>query len=390
MVTVAFFSSHPYHRKTVSRVDELRSDGVTVYLAAFTRTSFQTDSIRSDNYFDIGPSTDGKYLQRLLRLPQYVWRSVRIARSFKECDVIWANTLDTLFLALVARPFISGRRSVIYDVADLTGLQLAGHPASRLLRSIEKMMCRAISGLIVNSPWYYWTYYWGRLGVEAPAYLLENKVSAPLPARSSIGGQVPWRILWHGSLRCASSFSTLVQLATTLPDLVEIHCWGSADTIGERLRDRSLRPTNIKYHGVYDDAEIEAIFEGIHFVFAFDIDDGENSKMLLPNRLYHGVARGIPVIAVGDSAIGNVVQEHLAGATFDSPLSANLISYFKNLSPATYLALQGGISDKLRGAAVYTGDVTRLLRCFTGDATIPALPADESIAVVLAGPPSEF
>ena len=247
------------------------------------------------------------------------------------------------------------------------------------------MMCRAISGLIVTSPWYYWTYYRGRLGVEAPAYLLENKVSAPLPARYSIGGQVPWRILWHGSLRCASSFSVLVQLATALPDLVEIHCWGSADTVGERLRDTSLRPTNIMYHGVYDDAEIDPIFEDVHFIFAFDIDDGENSKMLLPNRLYHGVARGIPVIAIGATATGRVVQEHLVGATFDVPLSETLISFFRNLTPGAYLAIRNAISDKIRSAAVDTGDVMRLLRCFTGDATIPPIPANESLSVVLAG-----
>lgn len=385
---VLLFAASPEHRKTVSRVEGLVALGATVAVAGYYRPT-EADPLAKADYTRLGTAGFGDVLARALAMPLFAWRAIRFARSHKTCDCLWANTLDMLFLALLARPFIGGPRRIVYDVADLTAAQLDRGPKGALVRFIERIACRAVDVLLLTSPWFYWRYYVRYLPASASVFLLENKLSPPAPAPAPRPAGPPWRIVWHGRLRSPTSFAVARALAEALPDLVEIRAWGVAmDEMLNDLRAADAALANFSYHGPYSDSDIGPVFEGAHFLFAFDLDDGENSRLLLPNRLYHGVARAIPLVAPEDTAVGAVVAGLGLGRTFAPPYADAIVEFFRTLTGADYDALRAPFTDARRATAIYADDFARVARAIETGARTQALPAQERLDVVLASPGS--
>ena len=358
-----FLSSAPIHRKTITRVEGILEQGGTVAVAGFSRENFEDRQALTYPVDNLGLVRNGDLLGRALALPLHWWRALRSARQVARCDTIWVNSLDMLLLGLLIRPFLKGAQRVVYDVADLTPKQLSQSLVGNALRAVERLACRRVDTLVLTSPWFWWAYY-RDLAPRAQALLLENKVSAPAPEAPATPPAPPWRIVWHGQLRCRTSLRIAVALARALPTQVEVHAWGA---VLERLRadvaEADANVANFTHHGPYSDAAIAPVFAGAHFVFGYDIDDGRNSELLLSNRLYHGVARALPVLAIAGTAVGGVVQAQALGPRpFDArDGAASLIAFFRSLRPERYEAMRQGIPAERRAAAVYSDDFARLL-----------------------------
>ncbi len=380
---VLFFSASPEHRKTLGRTEGLTAIGATSSVAGYTRPS-EADARLSVQFHSLGVVKHGARISRMLAFPLYIWRAIQFARAQEPCDCIWANTLDTLILALIARPFAKGRRRIVYDVADLTDTQLADGPRGALIRLLDRLACRRIDVIVLTSPWFYWRYYQKLLPSTAPALLLENKLTPPVPPAPERPSGAPWRIVWHGRLRSPTSFRIARAIAAALPNEIEIRAWGHAD--GDMLADleRASRDLgNFSYHGAYSDADIAPVFDGAHFLFAFDLDDGENSMLLLPNRLYHGVARGMPLLAPKETAVGRVVDGLSLGRSFDAPYVNALVAFLKSLDEASYAALCAPFTDKRRASAVYADDFRHVAEAIVGGSGGQRIPVQEQLDVVL-------
>jgi len=165
--------------------------------------------------------------------------------------------------------------------------------------------------IVVTSPWFYWEYYRQWLRVPQAALLIENKV-----APSSVNGQRPpvlaKRIAWNGLLRCQTSAAVLVEALSSAPDSVHLSLHGTLDRLGA-LGRRLISLPNCSYSGPYAPEMLSALILKSSFVWAIDLSEGENSKWLLPYRLYSAVAAGVPVIAAADTATAEVVRLHQIG-----------------------------------------------------------------------------
>jgi succinoglycan biosynthesis protein ExoL len=384
VATIVFFSSNAYHRKSVTRTSDLAKAGHVVHLAAFSRQSFRHPDADVVPFFDLGWSQDGGRLRRLFHVPSYLRRVIRFARQVGSADVVWANTIEMLVLARVARLFLGGPRRLVYDVADLTNIQVPQRPATRLVRSAERFLCRPLTALVVTSPWFYWNYYRDVIPKGASTFLLENKATGPIRQPSAPAPDGPWRICWHGLLRCRETLDALIALAQALPEEVEVHVWGWAATFEGELHEASRTMSNFQQHGQYHEAEIDALFDGMHFICAFDITDGANSMLLLPNRLYHAVARRIPCLAVEGTACGSVVEALSCGLAVPVPLGDGLIDLFRNVTAERYHELHAAPTLELAGRAVYSNDVERIARSILSGERV-ALPAEPDVSVVLPG-----
>jgi hypothetical protein len=356
-------------------------------VAGFARENFEDRQALTYPVASLGPVRNGDLIGRALAAPLHWLRALRAGRAVEGCDTIWVNSLDMLVLGLAVRPFLKGRQRLVYDVADLTPKQLSPGALGRVLRALERAACRHVDALVLTSPWFWWDYY-QRLAPDALALLLENKVSPPLPARAPTPPAPPWRIVWHGQLRCRTSLRLALDLARALPQQVEVHAWGAALAHLEEDFARAAHDApNFKRHGPYSDAAIAPVFEGAHFIYAYDVDDGRNSALLLSNRLYHGVARALPVLAIAGTAVGKVVEAQHLGRAFAADSAEPLIQFFRALTPVMYDALRGAITEPLRAAALYDTDFADLIAAIEANDRARALPASERVAVVLAPPP---
>ena len=220
---VLILSSSPLHRKTITRFDGLTAAGATVVVAGYERDNFKdTTAVRYD-HVSLGTAKNRDVIGRLLTLPLMLQRALAAVRRLGGCDIFWTNSLDMLALGTLLRPLVNNKAQIVYDVADLTPRQLSRDFPSRLLRFGERLLCAGIKTLLITSPWFYWRYYREFVPAGTQVMLLENKVSPPAPTIAPSQAAPPWRIVWHGLLRCRGSLETIVEIARQLPDLVDIH-----------------------------------------------------------------------------------------------------------------------------------------------------------------------
>ena len=381
---VFFLSSAPIHRKTITRVDGIVAAGGSVSVAGFVRENFQDTAALTFPVESLGAVRNGDLAGRALAAPLHFLRAVTAGRRCADCDTIWTNSLDMLLLGIAARPFLRGRQRIVYDVADLTPKQLSPGPLGWALRALERLACASIDALVLTSPWFYWAYY-KTMAPGARAFLLENKVSPPAPPALPSPPAPPWRIVWNGQLRCRRSLAFIVALAEALPDRVEVHAWGH---VLEHLRDdfriANDGLANFFHHGPYSDTDLTPVFAGAHFIYAYDLDDGRNSELLLSNRLYHGAARALPTLAIARTAVGMTVDALKLGRAFEASSAAPLVDFFRGLTPEKYEAMRDDISADRRAGAVYGDDVARLMADIVSGGRANAIPASETTTIVLA------
>ena len=382
---VLLLSSSPAHRKTITRVDGLKALGAQVAVAGYERENFVDHDAVTYEYVSLGFAKNRDFMGRIASSPLYFKRAMQAARQLPACDMIWVNSLDMLVLGLAVRARLNGRPRLIYDVADLSPRQLSQKPLGAAMRFAERFLCRDVDALILTSPWFYWRYYRDIAPAHTQVMLLENKLSPPAPVVASTPPAPPWRIVWHGLLRCYQSMAIAQRLCEALPGQVDFHAWGYADD--ERIdsfREAGKRLPNFHYHGAYSDTTIEPVFAGAHFLFAFDLDDGENSFLLLPNRLYHGAGRALPLLAAREAAIGRAAEALKLGTAFAAPYTDDIIAFFRNLTPQAYEAMRAANDPALRTAAVYGDDFARIVADIESGARAHCLPRNEDFSVILA------
>jgi hypothetical protein len=80
------------------------------------------------------------------------------------------------------------------------------------------------------------------------------------------------------------------------------------------------------------------MLDEVDYVWAADFDDGLNSKLLLPNRLYQAIAGKRPVIAFSDSATGKVTAHFGIGPLIDIASAAEVNDKISLVDQRLYLA----------------------------------------------------
>ena len=331
---VIFVSSHRRHRKVADRITGALAAHCQVQLYAFDRGEVD-NPVYADarvSHISLGPVRDGVALSRLgslLRAFRILRRARRNVRT--PGTIVIANTMELLVLC-----WLSGltRLPTIYDIADIHVLLLSGSIAGRLARWLERRAMRRAGLLVVSSPWFYWEYFrrWQR--VDRQALLIENRV-----ARGASGAVVEHRlsprIAWNGLLRCQRSARVLLQCLSQVPAPFHLSLHGSLARL-QALGPLLVHNANCTYTGPYRLETLGTLVADSSFMWAVDYADGENSRWLLPNRLYEAIDAGIPLIAIRDSATGAVVQRHDIGIVLPDCTSAALTRALGACTPAEY------------------------------------------------------
>jgi len=329
-----FVASHRRHKKVADRLRGALAARKRVELFAFDRGTVDHPiySDASISHTSLGRIRDGVSVSRLSALLRAAWILALSRRRILDSGaVVLVNTLELLVLC-----WLCGltRLPTIYDVSDIHTLLLSNGLRGRCARWFERRALRSVGLMVVSSPWFYWEYFMRWQRASTPALLIENKVefggTAPLLPRAPSNA-----IAWNGLLRCRRSAMVLLECLTSAPTSLRLSLHGSLARLQE-LGPKLINCANCSYTGQYSPAALGTLLSASSFLWAVDFADGENSRWLLPNRLYEAIAAEIPLIAVDDSATGAVVRRYSIGILLPECTSVALMRALGSCTTADY------------------------------------------------------
>jgi hypothetical protein len=340
-----FFSSHFGHRKVLDRVQSAVAAGLEVNLICYDRLSVgdSRDELvklcKSINI--IGNPRDGGNLFRIVYWFNAFAKYLLVLRNNGLPAAVLANNGEFLIFSSF---LYFGSAKKFFDFADVHPIQYKLGLKSKLYRFLERLALYRNWKIIVTSPWFYWNYFLDIQNSPSEVRLIENKLSEQeftsleliSPRNPSRNG--PINIGWTGILRCSTSLKLLVDLCQKYPGKYNVFLIGIIGNINSEIVDEARRCPFIYFKGKYLESNLGRMLDEVDYVWAADFDDGLNSKLLLPNRLYQAIAGKRPVIAFSDSATGKVTAHFGIGPRFDIASAAELNDRISLVDERLYLA----------------------------------------------------
>lgn len=337
------------------RVKMLKAGGGDVVLAGFRRTAHPVADIAGIRPIDLGETGDGQFAQRLTAVARAAAKLGTALRQVERPDVIISRNLEMLALGNRARGLFGGDIPLVYECLDIHRLMLRGDLVGKGMRLAERLLGRNASLLVTSSPAFLRNYFVPFGQTAAPVALVENKVLELGPAPPVIAPVVdegqPWRIGWFGALRCARSLTILSEFSRRMEGRVEVVLRGRpahrefADFDGAVAAE-----PYVDFRGPYrypDD--LPAIYGDVHFTWAIDFfQDGQNSRWLLPNRLYEGCRHGCVPIAVEGTETARFLRERSLGFILEDVSAGALADLFGRLDGERYLQARQAVARQDR------------------------------------------
>ena len=258
----------------------------------------------------------------------------------RDADMIFARNLDMLAIAWAARRLAGVRIPLVYECLDINGALCGNGRKARFMRFAERWLLADTQLLIVSSPGFIRAYFEPLQGYRGPHALWENKLAlgAALPARPEPEAgtrDVPLRLGWVGTIRCAPSLALLTAVADRMGPEVQIHIHGIVHRHAVPDFDAAVAAReNVIYHGGYGyPDDLAQIYGGMDLVWSQDLwQSGNNSDWLLPNRIYEASWAGCPSLAVRGTETGLRVVEDGLGWAIDTPTAEALTALLEQLT----------------------------------------------------------
>jgi succinoglycan biosynthesis protein ExoL len=350
------------------RVSMLRAGGAKVTLAGFRRTPQPITDIDGLAPVDLGQTQDGRFAQRMAAVARAALSLPRKLRAVPSPDVIIARNMEMLVLARRARSAFSGRVPIVYECLDIHRLVLREDLVGQGLRLAERLLGHDIKLLITSSPAFI-KHYFQRFGqIAAPIELVENKYFGNVADNGEAPAQQeapPWRIGWFGALRCRRSLELLAEFSRRMGGRFEIVLRGRP-ALSEFADFHAFveKQPHMSYSGSYRNPEDMAhIYGEVHFAWAIDFfEEGQNSKWLLPNRLYEGCRFGAVPIAMADTETARFLTERRVGIFLHEATPQALMQELGAMSEDRFARLRGAVANSGWKTWAYdTSDCRRLV-----------------------------
>ena len=328
---------------TVRRVEMLQAGGAELAVAGFRRRDKAPSEVAGAPAVDLGRTFDGRLAHRAALVALRCSRISALRTVVEGAEVVIARNLEMLAIAAVARRAFAPGAKLVYECLDIHRLMCGSGVASVALRSLEALLLRQCSALMVSAPAFISEYFEKHHRQLPPTLLVENKVltSAPRPDAPHRQPGPPWRIGWFGNVRCRKSVALLKEIVRRAQGAVEVVIRGrpSAHTLAD-LEALIADTPRIRFAGPYSQAELSSLYGGVHFAWSLDFtDEGMNSDWLLPNRIYEGSFYNTPSIAERRTAIGAWLADKGIGLLVDDP-AGDIVRALTGLTAADYRVLE--------------------------------------------------
>jgi succinoglycan biosynthesis protein ExoL len=366
-LSLAFFCPDVTDASTLKRVQQFIDGGYRVTVFGFRRERYNTGYQPPWPNVPLGLTTDARYWHRLRALLHAIPALIAHRRPLARTSIFYARNIDQLLLALLARLIAFTRVPIAYEVLDIPPILMRRGPVPALLRAIERQCLRKICLLVLSSPGFHRNYFSAVQGYGGQWFLLENKLyPAPAPptrAARPDRGRRPWIVGYFGLIRGDATVDLIARLAERLQGRVKFRFGGVLTTVTQAKFDAMLRRwPNIDYTGPYlPQQDLGRLYHQVDFAWALDLEHTDhNSRWLMPCRFYEAGYYGIPCLAVHRFEVGNVIEKHRIGWTFDAPLEESLVRFFERLTDEDYDLIRRRLGAVPPDMFVAGGDAARL------------------------------
>jgi hypothetical protein len=381
------------------RVRMLKAAGADVVVIGFRRRDETISDVHGARAIDLGRTHDSRFVQRAFKVFQQRLSLSRWGRDIEGADILLARNLEMLVLATAAKRSSAAQAGLVYECLDLHRLLLSSGIAGKLLRLLERRLMRKIRLLIISSPAFLTEYFAPMQGINrearVPVLLVENKMldldanqsTARMTTSAALPSGPPWRIGWFGMIRCRKSLDILCALAAQRPGLVEVVISGRPARVEfENFEAQVNRTPGVSFGGSYEPSELAHLYQSVHFNWAVDFfEEGANSTLLLPNRIYEGGHHAAVPIALAHTETGRWLKSRGLGVLLHSAAD-ELRQFLEQLTPAHYARLK-----QASGAAPVSGfiadqqDCDRLLAALANTASESTGAVGPAVALVKGG-----
>lgn len=370
MLDVLYLASNTGDATVDKRVEMLVDGGASVSVAGFRRSGSAIPQLNVADYFELGETFDARFGQRIMAVAQAAGPLKARMRGRAAPDVIVARNLEMLFLANRLQPMWREPPAIVYECLDIHRLLLRDDLVGQALRSLERRLARNASLLLTSSPAFVREYFDAYAQTDLPTLVVENKVygetgtPATNPAlRPPHDG--PLRIGWFGALRCRRSLAILADFSARMNGAVEVVLRGRpALTEFTDFRGFVAAQPFMTYEGAYRNPDdLAGIYSDIHLAWAIDyFEEGQNSKWLLPNRIYEGCRHGAIPVALAGTETAAFLQTNGIGIVLPDTAPQTLVDRLAGLGPEALRDLAAAVAARPVGTfAADTNDARQLV-----------------------------
>ena len=310
---------------------------------------YRDETVEYKNHYNLGQVPQNKYLHRFVKIIFDIPRLAKILSNNSEVNVVYAWNFDIALLFVLTNLFSKRRYKFIYEVADIKPILLSNSVTGRILRKLEQYILNNTDYLCVTSKDFITNYFDKHYDFEAKIHILENKVYPPITQRiiknklNKIPDGSKWKIGLVGILRCNTSLQLLLDLATRLPKNIEVILAGIPEEHVKESFNKLISLENTIHLGEYKYPDnLIDVYSEIDIIWSADFSDlSDNSKWLLPNRIYEAGLFAIPQLCFSvNEAISKYVKSLNIGWILEEANIENLLKFFSSLTVKQYQQIQ--------------------------------------------------
>jgi succinoglycan biosynthesis protein ExoL len=337
---------------TTSRLSMLQSGGAKILVFGFDR---RPNRSKNFSFTSLGKTHDGKLFRRSLSVFRAIGKILKLLKNEERFDLILARNLEMLFIAGFIKRLPKYRNTkIVYECLDLHRTLLGTSLPSHLMQFLERYLLRNVVAVIVSSSEYIDKHFTTTQKYRGSFILLENKILDSKPIINERKPVQSPKIGLFGMLRCRKSIELLSELAESSDGLSEVIVAGlPSQAIFSNFEQLCLRRKKIKFLGAYSQSNIGTLYSLVDYAWCIDFyEQGLNSKLLLPNRLYESIAFGVIPIAMAGTATANWLEKQKVGKIFTS--IDEIKSFFLEPSIDEIVTLRREIESVPRNNICYT------------------------------------
>lgn len=277
------------------------------------------------------PANSGKPLKRIIPTLKYARKALTELKKIKP-DCIYVQGLDMLLIAVFYKRHFYQNLAVVYEIADLHRLII--QPSNnvfkklvqRVLRSLERSLCKEIAFLVVTSQQYYNKYYGQFIPTDKYLYIANAPEKEVFSSYHKKDGGA-FTIGFVG----AAHFTEQIKLLASAGKESGIQIIIAGSFLDNKLQEYCERKGAI-CSGTYNyERDIVNLYSKIDCVFSVYPMEDANVNLALPNKLYESIVCGLPIIVAKGTYLSEIVEKYKVGISIDSNNIAEYIEAFKNL-----------------------------------------------------------
>lgn len=327
----------------IKRINEFIDNGYKVEVYGFTRDVNSTISVESvtNQKFKVnilgGFSNDVPYFKRL---PILYKGFKKVIRKVKHNEILYVFGLD---LAIFLKLF--GRKTYIYEEADLTYTYLKNKFIRRILKKLDKNIILNSFETVLTSEGFV-DYLFGNdsfLSRPANISIIPNKLNANIKnyhtkkIDRSETNLKNIRFGFVGSIRFITIYNFVKVIAERFPQHEVLLHGIISPNYKDKFEKLIENYPNVHYKGKFQNPiDLPSIYSNIDIsIGTYDVTS-DNVKYAEPNKLYESIYFGVPIVVTSDTFLNKKVSELGIGFGINALQEESIWSFIKSIDKNQY------------------------------------------------------